>query len=162
MFRKKKPATFECLVEQRLSGDMKEIALDLAKYLNENQLTPVQSGEQNCWKVPCHGKCIAGMWVGEHNNLDVHFWHLDFTGEMDADTAAVVREEHVACCYVCHEGCSGGFDTPVFGTDIKNLCSQHTIQFNSPAAGDLPHIINMMEYSTLHIAGCESYHANHF
>ena len=163
MFRKKKPPTFECLVEQRLSGDMKELALDLANYLNENQLTPVQSGEQNCWKVPYNGKCIAGMWVGEDNNLDVHFWYLDFTGEVDADTASVITtQDHFQRCYVCHDGCSGGFDASVFGTEIKNLCSQHTIQFNSPAASDLPHIINMIEYSKTHIADCESFHANHF
>ena len=36
-----KASKFEDLIEQRLSGEMKKIAMDLATYLNENQLTPV-------------------------------------------------------------------------------------------------------------------------
>jgi len=160
----KECATFESLIEQRLSGEMKEVALNIANYLNENQLAPVQSGEVSCWKVPYNGKCIAGMWVGEHNNLDVHFWYLDFSGEIDADTADIITSEnHYQCCYICHDGCTGGFDTSVFGREIKNLCSQHTIQFNSPAKSDLPHIKNMIEYSKKYISGCDvSYHAKHF
>ena len=155
---------FEDLIEQRLSGEMKDVAINLAAYLNENQLTPIQSGEQNCWKVPYNDKCIAGMWVGEHNNLDVHFWYIDFTGKIDATTVSVITSDgYYQCCYVCHDGCSGGFDTLVFGKKINNLCSQHTIQFNSPTKNDLPHIINMIEYSKQYIVGCEvSYHANNF
>ena len=159
-----KVSKFEDLIKQRLSGEMKEIAMNLAAYLNENQLTPTQSREQTCWKVPYNGKCIAGMWVGEHNNLDVHFWYIDFIGEIDTNTASIITTDgYFQCCYVCHDGCSGGFDTPVFGKEIKNLCSQHTIQFNSPTKNDLTHIKNMIEYSKLHIANCEvSYHANNF
>ena len=152
---------FEDLIEQRLTGEMKEVALSLAAYLNENQLTPIQSSEQTCWKVPCNGKCLVGMWVGEHNNLDVHFWYGDFSKELDAESASVIQER-IACCYVCHDGCTGGLDTSVFGKDIENVCSQHTIQFNKPTANDLPHIKNMLEYSKKYMLDSESYHANHF
>ena len=161
MSETKKCLTFECLIEQRLSGDMKDVALNIANYLNENQLTPVQSGEQYCWKVPYNGKCIMGMWVGEDNNLDVHFWYLDFSGEFDANSALIVQER-TACCWVCHDGCTGSFDTSVFGKNIKNVCSQHTIQFNSPTKNDLPHIKNMIEYSKTYISDCASFHANNF
>ena len=156
-----KISKFEDLIEQRLSGEMKEVAMRLAVYLNENQFTPVQSGEQNCWKVPYNGKCIAGMWVGGDNNLDVHFWYGDFSKEFSTESSSVVQER-IACCYVCHDGCTGGLDTSVFGKDIKNVCSQHTIQFNSPTANDLPHIINMLNYSKNYMLDSESYHANHF
>ncbi|MDR1755279.1 MAG: hypothetical protein LBR74_10375 [Eubacterium sp.] len=152
---------FEDLIEQRLTGEMKEVAMSLAAYLNEVKLTPIQSSKKCCWKVPFNGKCLMGMWVGGDNNFDVHFWYGDFSQELNAESASAVQNR-IACCYVCHDGCTGGFDTSVFGKEIKNVCSQHTIQFNSPTANDLPHIKNMLEYSKKYMLDSESYHANHF
>lgn len=140
------------------NGMLKEVAMNFLNYLNKSDLTPKNTYEPGGWKVPFKDKYLCGIWCRE-NHFDVHFWYSDFNNDIDKDTALVIQNR-VACCFTCHDGCTGGINTTVFGNNIENVCSQHTIQFNNPDEPDLPHMINLLEYCKKHIPSDVSYHAN--
>ena len=140
-------------------GGLKETALKFAAYLNENQLTPKQDGPAD-WKIPYEQYHLC-MIQPELNKWTFTFFFGDYSGEFDEDFITTVQE-HIQICASCHDGCTGGIDTTVFGKDIKNVCSQHPIQFNNPTEGDLKHIKNMLEFSKTYVADSVSYHANNF
>jgi len=120
-----------------------------------------KSGEQNSWKLAHNGKNICKVWASEDESF-TSFFLAHLQGEY-ADLGAefeACMQEHVQICYVCHEGCTGGFDLPIFGKDMKNVCSQHTINFKNPDEATLAHIKTLVDYCKTVTPTDISYHAN--
>jgi len=122
-----------------------------------------KSGEQNSWKLAHDGKNICKVWVGDDGSYTSFFLAYlqgDYTNDLGADFEACMQE-HVQICYVCHEGCTGGFDVPIFGKPMQNVCSQHTINFTNPDEATLAHMKTLVEYCKTVTPNDVSYHANH-
>jgi len=121
-----------------------------------------KSGEQNSWKLAHNGKNICKVWVHPvRNDFSFFLSHLqgDYHNDLGADFEACMQQ-HLQCCWVCHEGCTGGFDLPIFGKDMKNVCSQHTINFTNPEAATLTHIKTLIDYCKTVTPSDISFHAN--
>ena len=142
-----------------LDGKIKETALKFIDYLSMNQLTVEPAGEGNNYKIPFNGKNLCKIWINS-NKIEFHFWFGDYSGEFDKDFTTAVQER-VCFCWTCHDGCTGSFDVPVFGKELKNVCSQHTIVFENPDDKTLEYVKRMMEYSKKIVMDSVSYHANH-
>jgi len=121
-----------------------------------------KSGEQNSWKLAHNGKNICKVWAGENESFTSFFLaHLqgEYAGDLGADFEACMQG-HVQICYQCHEGCTGGFDLPIFGKEMQNVCSQHTINFTNPDEATLAHIRTLVDYCKTIEPTDISYHAN--
>ena len=153
-------ANFEEKILHNLDGELKQIAFIFVDYLKENQLTPLPDTYENtCCKIPFNGKNLCKVWI-HPNEIQFHFWFGDYSSEFDEGFKTAVQER-VGFCDVCHEGCTGPFDVPIFGKELKNVCSQHTIVFTNPDDKTLEYVKAMVEYSKKIVPDSVSVHANH-
>jgi len=151
---------FEDKIHECLDGEVKQIALNFVDYLKENQLTTLSDTyEGNAVKIPYNAKNLCKIWLNP-NEIQFHFWFGDYSGESDEDFKAAVQAR-VGFCDICHQGCTGPFDVPIFGKELKNVCSQHTIAFTNPDNKALEYVKMMLEYSKKIVPDSVSYHANH-
>ena len=142
-----------------LDGDVRETALKFVDYLSANNLTVEPGGESNNYKIPYNGKNLCKIWLNP-NKIEFHFWFGDYSGNFEEDFTTAVQER-VSYCWVCHEGCTSGQNAPIFGKELKNICSQHTINFENPDDKTLEYVKMMVEYSKRIVPNSISYHANH-
>ena len=147
-------------IHKHLDGELKQTALCFVDYLKENQLTPQPDiYEANAVKIPYDGKNLCKIWF-HPGEIHIHFWFGDYSGEFDEAFKEAVQAG-VGFCNVCHQGCTGPFDVPIFGKALKNVCSQHTVAFTNPDSQALEHVKTMLEYSKQIVPDSVSVHANH-
>jgi len=147
-------------IHECLDDALKQTALSFVDYLKENHLSALpDNNEKNSVKIPHNGKNLCKIWF-HPNEIDFHFWFGDYSGDFDEDFKAAVQG-CVNYCWTCHEGCTGSFDVPIFGKELKNVCSQHTISFKNPDSKTLEYVKMMVEYAKKIVPDCVSYHANH-
>ena len=141
-----------------LDGEVKEAALKFAAHANVNQLAP-KRWRPRCWKIP-HNGCHLCMIQLEPNTWRLTFFFGDYNGKFDERFVAVVHE-HVRICTRCHDGCTFGKDTTVFGKEFKNVCSQLTLQFENPNNDALECAKALLEHVKKNPPGNDSWHAHH-
>jgi len=149
---------FEDKILECLDGELKQTALNFINYLKENQFRPLPATCENSYKIPYDGKNLCKVWVNP-NEIQFHFWFGDYSGDFYDDFKTAVQER-VGFCDVCHAECTGPFDVSIFGKELKNVCSQHTIAFTNPDNKTLEYIIMMIEYSKKIVPDSVSYHAH--
>jgi len=167
MCRKKKVPTIEDHINdmENLSAGQKSDALDFVAWLTSHECTPCKDGEQYCWKVPFKGHNICKLWLNPERELVFISFFLSYSFDAAADGydggffAAV--HKNVQRCHRCHEGCTGPQDVPIFGKALKNVCSQHTINFTLPDRDTFEHIKTLVEYCKTIQPSDISYHAHH-
>jgi len=147
MSEQKNYAKIEDAINELLEGELKENALKLTDYLNDNQLTPNMSADG---KIPFNGYNIGWMRVdGKTEWLFEIFDFLHFGEFMDEDaefTKAV--HDHVNICAApCHDECWRAKDVKIFGKEFKSVCSQHSRAFVNPDAKTIEHIKKLIDYS---------------
>ena len=133
-------------------------ALNFAAFLTANQLTPKQDGPTD-WKIPCED-CNLCMIQMEPNQWRFTFFYGDYSGDFDEGLISAVRD-NVQTCQACHDPCTGGINTEIFGGQFANVCSQLTIQFTNPSEEELEYIKELIEYSKKIAPGSLSWHAHH-
>jgi hypothetical protein len=167
MFRKKNVPALEDHINgmEHLSAGQKSDALDFVAWLTDCGCTPRKDNEQTCWKVPFNGCNICKMWLNpERERVYISFF-LSYSFDADADgydddfRAAV--HKNVQHCHRCHEGCTGPQDVLIFGKALKNVCSQHTINFTLPDRNTFKHIKTLVAYCKTIQPSDISYHAHH-
>ena len=146
---------------EKLSGEIRESSIKIIDYLSVNNLTvePAAEGPDN-FQVPYNGKNLCKIWLIDPDKIEYHFWYGDYCGDFDEDFKTAVQE-NVWYCWTCHEGCISGKDTSIFGKELKNVCSQHTIVFVNPNDEQLEYVKVMIEYAKKIVPDCISYHANY-
>jgi len=153
-------AILESKIQECLSSEVKETALKFVDFLKNNQLTALpDTYEKNAVKIPYDGKNLCKIWF-HPNEIQFHFWFGDYSGDFDENFKSAVQER-VGFCDVCHEGCTGSFNVSIFGKELNNVCSQHTIAFTNPNDKTLEYIEKMVEYSKKIVPNSVSVHANH-
>ena len=152
------PRRMEDDILELFNGELKETALKFAADLTANRLTPKQ-WRPKCWKIP-HNECHLCMIQLEPNKWKLTFFFGDYSGKFDEGFIKAVQE-NVRTCTSCHDPCTGGIDTMIFGKECLNACSQLTIQFENPNAETLGHIKQLLEYSKKVPPQSESWHAHH-
>jgi len=134
-------------IQELFEGALRINSLDFISCLHENQLTPRNCGEKY-WKVPFNGYNICGIWL-KPNEIYISFFlsylQEEYNGECSDEFNASIHK-HVGFCSVCHDGCTGPFNVPIFGKEFKNVCSQHTVDFVNPDANTFKHIKALVEY----------------
>ena len=125
----KKPAKpiIEDVINDTLSGDTLNNALNFIAYLRENKISP-QWSATNAWKISykTYTVCFIRLHgAAEYHNLDAGSWHiLPFIGEYGDDTLPDEFKEIVWAnhrkCKTCG-GCSLKLDR-VFGKAFVNSC----------------------------------------
>jgi len=160
MSEQKKYGKIEDAITNLLDGELHENALNLAAYLNENQLAPNMSA----WgKIPYNGHNLGWMQVkGKNNWLFEIFNFLEFGDFNDDDeefTKAV--HDHVKICNApCHDECWRAKDAKIFGKEFKSVCSQHSSAFVNPDGKTIEHIKKLIEYSKKTTPYPQQYHPN--
>jgi len=152
---------FKARIHEILNEEIKETAVKFADYLSDNNFTVESAAEgPNNFQIPYNGKNLCKIWIVDSNKIEYHFWFGDYSGDFDEDFKCAVQDS-IWYCWTCHEGCTGGQDAPIFGKELKNICSQHTIVFVNPNDKQLEYVKKMVEYSKKIVPDCISYHANH-
>ena len=150
---------------ENLSAGQKSDVLDFVAWLTDQECASRKDGEQYCWKVPFNGCNICKMWLNPQRERVYISFFLSYSFDADADSyddgflAAV--HKNVQRCHRCHEGCTGPQDVPIFGKALKNVCSQHTINFTLPDKDTYEHIKTLVEYCKTIQPSDISYHAYH-
>ena len=160
MSEQKNYSGIEDAITELLDGELRENALKLAAYLNENQLIPNTAA----WGyIPFNGYNIGRMTVEEKNNWEFEiFDYLHFGDFIDGDeefTKAV--HDHVNICHApCHDECWRAKDVKIFGKEFKSVCSQHSRAFVNPDGKTIDHIKKLIEYSKKTVPYAQQYHPN--
>jgi len=161
MFKRKKlskRSTFEEAIQYYLDDDIRGSALEFAAWSKANGFAPRQNGDPTEWHFP-HGEVCLG-WVRFEPKYQFVFFYCDYSGEHDEGFAKAVQD-HVVHCTTCHPGpCSGG-DATIFGKEFKNACKELTVQFETPDAGELEYIKQLLKYWKTVGHTSVSYHYHH-
>jgi len=144
-------------IHEFLDGDLKEIALKFAEYLNESNLAPINVGKDSC-KIPYNEHHIC-MIQFEPNQWKFTFFYGDYNSEFDQDFIKTVQK-NLKFCSPCHD-CTGALDAMIFGENYSNLCSQLTIQFTNPDNTTLENIKKLLEYCKDMIPNSKLYKSYH-
>ena len=149
MSEQKQPLMEDVILEI-FDGELKETALEFAACLHANGLTPkvwrpewVQNNY--CWRIPYEERYLCKIQL-EPNKWTFTFFFGDYSGEFDEGFITAVQE-NVKICTSCHDSCTSGMDTMIFGKEYKNACSQLTIEFANPDSNTVEHIKSLIEYS---------------
>ncbi|MCL1952182.1 MAG: hypothetical protein FWF60_05075 [Oscillospiraceae bacterium] len=165
MFWKKKTPAIEDHINgmKGLSAEQKSDILDFVAWLKGCGCAPRKDGEQYCWKVPFNGSNICKMWLNPKRERVYISFFLSYSFDADGydDGFRATVQKNVQHCHRCHEGCTGPRDVPIFGKALKNVCSQHTINFTLPDKGTFEHIKTLVEYCKTIQPSELSYHAQH-
>jgi len=147
-------------------GTKKDFMLQLIACLKESQLTLTKSKhDKTCWNLSFNGKHISKLWL-KPNDIFMSFFlsylQGDYRDELSSDFETCMQN-HVQICFTCHDGCTGQMDVPIFGKKLKNVCSQHTINFTQPDLEDfnvLAHIKTLIDYCKTVEPNDISYHVH--
>jgi len=165
MFRKKNAPSIEDHINgmKALSAGQKSDALAFVAWLTDCECAPRKDNEQYCWKVPFNGCNICKMWLNPERELIYISFFLSYSFDADGyvDDFCAAVHKNVQRCHRCHEGCSGPQDVPIFGKALKNVCSQHTINFTLPDKATYERIKMLVEYCKTIQPSDISYHAHH-
>ena len=165
MTEKKSYDTIEEAINDLLEGENKENALNLAAYLNENNMPP---NMKNWGKVRYNGEYNIGRMTMDTDNKNrwcfevfssLHYYAVDGYVDDDADFVEAVHKRVNICEVPCHEQCWRAKDVNIFGKEFKSVCSQHSGEFVNPNATEIGYIKKLIEYRKKEKPYLQQYHS---
>ena len=147
-------------------GTKKEFMLQLVAFFKESQLMLTNcKHDKTEWHVSFNGCNLCKLWL-KPNDIFVSFFlsylQEEYRGEF-GHKFETCMQQHVQFCYTCHDGCTSSMDVPIFGKELTNVCSQHTINFTQPDLEDfdvLAHIKTLVGYCKTVTPNDVSYHVH--
>lgn len=142
----------ETYIEENLSGEMRQTALDLVEYLKANGLT-FYKDTCDCWKdkiyywVKRSDECVCFIAIkdpDEPNNLWT-IWSDDSSSYEDSAMRDEIKEvgwRHVDHCGSCGS-CGGGKEKVIFGKSFPRVCGC-TFRIDNAVLEDLPFLKTMV------------------
>lgn len=151
---------------------MRENALKLVTYLNENELSltslpyEMDNGKTIGYKIPYNGHYLGWILVKENGGWCFQIFNfLDFgdsihTDEQEEEFKKAVYEHVKICKAPCHDECWRAKDVKIFGKEFKSVCSQHSHDFVNPDDKTIEHIKKLIDYSKQSTPYAQQYHPN--
>ena len=143
----------ETYIEEHLSGNMKQTAMDFVKHLRKNDLTFYRD-TCDCWKdkiyywVKLGNECVCFIAIAdpdEPNNLWT-VWSDDCKAYADASVSDEIK--NVGWQYVDHCGncgsCGGGKEKVIFGRRFPSVCGC-TFRIDNAKQEDLTFLKTMVD-----------------
>lgn len=136
----------ERAIQEALTGDAREQALDFVTFLRENEV-PTAEGE-TYWDIQLQGKSLCFLWIdgaaqmpgpwtiwSDQDTGTWFSWTEEGPGAENADFPEDERTKqaawaHVNPCASCGD-CAPGRDKTVLGKPFENLCNS-TLAFTNP------------------------------
>jgi len=163
MSEQKKYATVEEAINDLLDSENKANALNLAAYLNENNMSPNMANwgkvrynnEYNIGRMTVEKK---GKWCFEVFS-SLHYYAVNGYVDDDADFVEAVHKRVKICKAPCHDQCWRAKDVNVFGKEFKSVCSQHSGEFVNPTVTEIGYIKKLIEYRKREKPYIQQYHS---
>lgn len=143
----------EAYIEENLSGEMKQTALDLIDYFKANGLTFYKDFSE-CWKdkiyywIKHDDECVCFIAVKDPDEPDNLWtiWSDDSSAYKDASMSDEIKNvgwRHVDYCGNCGS-CGGGKDKVIFGKSFPRVC-RCTFRIDNAIQEDLPFLKTMVD-----------------
>lgn len=143
MSEQKNQLSIEEEINEKLTDDTRENALDFVAFLQANEISIISSGEGEGWAIGgAEGNSIGFMLITGTPEFPGPwtFWFnsCDFGDDPADDELKETAWAHTGICGRCHAGwkdCGGG-DRVIFGRKFENLCHS-PLMFTNPDAKTL-------------------------
>lgn len=143
----------ENYIEKNLSGEMRQTALEFARYLEAKGLT-FYKDNGDCWKdkiyycIKSGGECVCFIAIADpdepHNLWTI--WSDDSSSYQDASMSDEIKNigwRHVDHCGNCGS-CGGGKKKIIFGKNFPRVCGC-TFRIDNAGSEELPFLKTMVD-----------------
>ena len=143
----------EDFVEERLTGQAKQVATEFVTYLRKNNVE-FHMDTSDCWKdkiyywVKLGKECLCFISIMDPDEPD-NLWTVwsdncnAYAAEISDEDIMSTGWDHIDFCAHCG-ACGGGRKKTVFGKEFDGVCGC-TFRVDNPNAKDLPFLKKMVE-----------------
>lgn len=143
----------ENYIEESLSGEMRQTAMNFIEYLKANRLT-FYKDNGDCWKdkiyywVKHNDGCVCYIVIKDPDEPDHNWtiWSDDSSAYENADIGEEIKNVGWNCVDYCSScgSCGGGRQKVIFGKSFERVCGC-TFRIDNAMQSDLPFLKTMID-----------------